>query len=508
MNKQGIKVLPVVLQHKEVERPSRRSLHLQAMAFLDVGLSGYGGLNNHRETITMAAVYAVLLNRTLVLPLMLPNPHTKPLPIEVMWDLRRLRRLVPVLVPGAEARTDEQALAAARTVGSSVVTATPWCCDVEAYDILGSSAASDRTPVLNFHAAGGWGFSMPYFAASLGSLVAAVVNCVRPDILRCASAIAVELQRSLRRQGGGMLHAIHLRLGGKVPCPLLECGECGMETRDLGGLQHRNCDCKKRIRGPAFVMTDHEQKSEDVSWLSTPEGTIRPERSWRDARRDAKLRGEVEWQDASATMMDAVDCGLAHGRYARGDGFYVATNQPSDEQVDQFAAGLRSRGLHVFRWRDLTAALANTSSGSDSSSYGDSDEFSGAAPAATATSASPTPALSLSHLDGMCVASLRGSIEASVLEQLLCARVPGRYLAHYVSSWDELVLHLRASRWRNGSVGSAEGRGQLALLESKLRVAFDGGRPPSLLRTALEGRCKRCHEFRPRAADRLDDAER
>ena len=445
------------------------------MVFLDVSLSGYGGLNNHRETITMASVYAVLLNRTLVLPRYLTSPHTKTLPIAVMWDLRRLRRLLPVIVLGT--KEPHEALAAARAAGGGALTATPWCCDVSAHDIVGSSAADDRAPILTFHAAGGWGFSKPYFAASLDSLVTAVINCVRADILRCASALALQLQQSLQRQGGGVLHAMHVRLGGKVPCPLLECGECGMETRDLGGLQHRNCDCKKQLRGPEQGLD--ASRAQGAVWLSTAEGAIRAEVSWRESRMEARLRGE-EWQDASATMVDAVDCGLAHGRYMRGDGFYVATNQPADAQIAQIASALRSRGLHVVRWRDLDAALG-------SPKQQPSDE-------------SNAPALSLiAHPEGACLAALQGDVDASVLEQLLCASVPGRYLAHYASSWDELVLHLRASRWRNGSVGSAEGRGQLALLESKLRVALDGGRPSSLLRTPLEGLCKRCHDFRPPA---------
>ena len=101
--------------------------------------------------------------------------------------------------------------------------------------------------------------------------------------------------------------------------------------------------------------------------------------------------------------------------------------------------------------------------------------------------------------------ALSGGVDPSTLEQLLCVRVPGRYLPHFVSSWDELVLQLRASRRRNGTMSSTEGRGQLALLESKLRVALDGSRPASLLRTTLEGRCKRCSVYR-RETSELDGA--
>eukprot|EP00966_Prymnesium_polylepis_P085545 1980567-Prymnesium_polylepis.2 len=53
-------------------------------------------------------------------------------------------------------------------------------------------------------------------------------------------------------------------------------------------------------------------------------------------------------------------------------------------------------------------------------------------------------------------------------------------------------------------MSSTEARGQLALLESKLRVALDGGRPASLLSTALEGRCKRCNAYRRETSERLD----
>ena len=172
-------------------------------------------------------------------------------------------------------------------------------------------------------------------------------------------------------------------------------------------------------------------------------------------------------------MIDAVDCGLVHGRYRMGDGFYVATEHPNDPQVKRYVAQLESRGLHAFRWGDILPSLGNRTE--------------------------PQPSSVEAPVDPSCTKALYEGVDPSLWEQLLCARAPGRYLAHFVSSWDELVLLLRASRQRDEAISSVEGRGELALLESKLRVALDGGRPETLERTELEGRCKRCHSFRPSA---------
>eukprot|EP00966_Prymnesium_polylepis_P085544 1980567-Prymnesium_polylepis.1 len=358
---------------------------------LSVGLSGYGGLNNHRETITAAAVYAIVLNRTLILPHALPNAHGRPVPLEGVWDLRRLRRLVPAILVGRRTPAPPHG-------GSSSVTAMPWCCDVDESDIRSSAAANDASPLLTFHAAGGWVFPTPYFAASLARLVGAIANCAVPQsLMRCASALAVRMQSALLERsafnaaqgagvssGGPLLHAAHLRLGGKVPCPLIECSECGMATRDLGGLQHRNCDCKKRVRPPPTA----------AGWSAGEEGSLGVETAWRDARSAAWRRGE-EWEEASASLIDAIDCGIAHGRYRRGDGFYVATNQPHDAQTEQLVEALHRREFRAFRWADLARPDADSSA---------RHEVGGrTTPTANASRAGDgAQLLSLDHLDSTC----------------------------------------------------------------------------------------------------------
>mmetsp|Transcript_279 Transcript_279/g.585 ORF Transcript_279/g.585 Transcript_279/m.585 type:complete len:128 (+) Transcript_279:165-548(+) len=106
---------------------------------------------------------------------------------------------------------------------------------------------------------------------------------------------------------------------------------------------------------------------------------------------------------------------------------------------------------------------------------------------------------SIPECDAILPETAKSSSRTSIIEQLICARAPGNYLGHFVSSWDELVLHLRASRRRMSRVTSEDGRGQLALFEAKVRVALDGGRPRATpLNPILEGRCKSCNVLQPK----------
>jgi hypothetical protein len=440
--------------------------------YLEVGLSQFGGLNNHREVITMAAVIASIVNRTLVLPALLPNAHARPLPIENMWDIPRLSRILPVVRANAIIRGD-------RSRSTPSIIATPWCCDVGADAIRSSEAVAEMqsTQLIKFECLGGWGFALPYFCASLRRLITAIINCVRHDLIRCAAAVASRLRPArLPQRGRGErlnneLHAVHMRVGGKSPCPLMECEECGMTTRQLGGFQHRNCDCKKpRSLGETPLgktpfrqtrqLREAHGKEWAADWSADGEGPILQETSWREARRDALARGETSWTESSASMLDAIECAIWRGQVRPGDAIYIATNQPKDGQVLHFTEGVEAFGLRVHTWSSLQTDLAN---------------------------AEP--------LETACQEALR-AIEPSVMEQLLCASAPGRYFAHFVSSWDELVLHLRSSRRRNGSMSVTDSRGQRDLFESKLRTALDGGRPLALTQTRLEGRsCNRCHSW-------------
>ena len=159
------------------------------------------------------------------------------------------------------------------------------------------------------------------------------------------------------------------------------------------------------------------------------------------------------------TMHDAMRCAATQGSMRAGDAIYVATNNASNAAVIEFMAAARSAGLTPFTFEPSL------------------------------------PALQTVH----CRAA-RAVASVSILEQMISASVTGTYLAHFISSWDELVLYMRASRSNSGDGPSK----QLKLFVTMARKAIDGERrlvgKRVFRQTAddIESTCKPCVHPRTR----------
>ena len=152
--------------------------------------------------------------------------------------------------------------------------------------------------------------------------------------------------------------------------------------------------------------------------------------SFHDSRPNARCTCRQK-NGQAVTMSDALTCAARQGRAKAGDAIYVATNNASDAAVVDFMSSARSLGLRAFTWSSSQRSLQ-------------------------------TPA---------CQAA-RSAISVSIVEQMICAAVTGNYFAHFISSWDELVLHMRASH----PGLHHEPRNQLELFVAMARKAIEGER--------------------------------
>lgn len=421
-----------------------------------------GGLNNHRQVLTVAAVLAIASNRTLVVPQQIPDPHGPLVIFDRLWDLQKLSRLVPLI-------TTKHSLGRTPPL---VLAARPWCCDLTAADIAASPVGS-ASEVVTFAPLAGWVWPLPYLAPSLRRLLAAVTNVVSDDLMACAKALVASLEarsrtRAAHERGCGgrraVLHAAHVRLGDKVACPMLQCEECGLVYRDLVGFKHRACDCK-RPGGPMQRGGDGPAE-------------LRP-RYWRSETRwgVSQVRNET-----NAEMGDAIECAVSRQRACAGDGVYIATNRPADSaEIQRLSSTLHEHGLRPLTWEVDLAPLLDQRKvvRADEHRPRPAEAAMKAASEKVRTAPRPTGGKrdATRGLREVCAPLFRddGSLDASAVsfvEQLVCAAVPGHFFAHFASSWSEFVLHLRATRRRNGAVTFSDALGELALHESKLRVAL------------------------------------
>mmetsp|Transcript_21859 Transcript_21859/g.58946 ORF Transcript_21859/g.58946 Transcript_21859/m.58946 type:complete len:621 (-) Transcript_21859:151-2013(-) len=423
------------------------------------------GMNNQRQALTMGAVVARVLNRTLVVPEnFAPSVHNhNPGRLDRAFDLGALQSLVPIT------RELPMALSAAAREGEhGVHRRVRWhagCCDISLADVLAASASPPRPgrvamagtlPV--FQAASGpavlslrpdYVYARPFFAEDLKPVVALVMRYgLRPARAPWdhASAVVDALRAHLIRQApqaqaararGPVLHALHMRVGDRCPYPLLECdSRIGLETRP--GERERMCDW-------TGVNRTHEHATQSPG-----------EAQHRRLRRDKSALAYADGgpPDTLASMLDAVALtALAvsptpPGEHARaaarvgafpprvlpGDGVYVATNMWREKSVQRLTRALVNAGLSVHSWESVHQGAGGQGPGSSGE----------AVPRELAQDANAR----------------------SLCEQLICAGADGAYFGAFPSSWDELVLHARTWLGKQGSGA------QLDLFEAKARAMF------------------------------------
>ena len=406
-----------------------------------MSLCGSGGMNNIRQVIIMSAVVASVLNRTLLLPRTLPNRHARPVATNKLWNVELLSRLLPAGAVIMPAGLEPSSLGP-----RARLSVNPWCCDVTADDIRSSPQVirSRFVPVVSLGSENCWVFPSTFFAPSLARLVRALSGCVRSDISRCAARLTARLDTRL--DGAGTLHAMHLRVGDKTPCPLLQCEDCGWVSRSLRGFQDNNCDCKWSNLSTAAGGSGSGRRSGAARPADgeAPPPQLSIEQYWRVALAGSRSGGQKETNailhERSPTMGEHVECAMRRSRVQRGDSVYVATNAVAVEaHVEQLTTHLGSLGVRRLTWGDLAPLLVEECPWLDANLTAD------------------------------------GSV-LSFMEQLLCANAPGHFFSHFYSSWDEQVLYLRTLllRYRASAVTTDDAIGQHALFSSKVRAALDG----------------------------------
>ena len=370
--RQGIVLGAALHQRSFARAPGTRYLIVD---FRTDGFRSVCGFNNQRQGLVAAAALSVILNRTLVLPdATLANKHDRaPLTTSRVWNLTKLRSILPGVELESALGTSLSSMPSAR------LRANPFCCHNAPGEISQFLAARNHVQLLRF--SGTWLIARPYFTRALWPVIQHISQAFSDHLLSCGRAVVSDL---LRKSKARVLHAVHMRTGDMVPCPLLDCEACGYHT--------------------ASSISFHDSRPGGKCLCRHKNGR-------------------------AVTMHEAMMCAATHGIMRAGDAIYVATNNASSAAVIDFMAVARSAGLKPLLWDP------------------------------------PLPALQTAT----CRAA-RAAASVSILEQMITAAATGTYLPHFISSWDELVLHLRASR----SSSDDGPRKQLKLFVAMARRALYG----------------------------------
>ena len=302
--------LPTTMPHSQLASPdASRGERYLSFDFPQVGF------NNQRQMLVVAGVLAYVLNRTLVLPrTSRGNSHDRrPIKLDELVSLRKMRRLLPAGVVlsanratgvPASARPNNPYLSLAMEAANEL-RANAWCCDNSAEDLVNSAAVSRQSNAQMLRMPGTWVYALPYFSGSLMPQVLAISAAVRSNLLRCAADAVARISNSSKRRYF-RVHALHMRVRDKRPCPLLDCEACGFHTRPERsfGPDNWRCMCRHRDGSPV-------------------------------------------------TQLDAIRCAVAARRVRRADLIYIATNNASDPQVRETIVSLRQMGLQTLLWDDL-----------------------------------------------------------------------------------------------------------------------------------------------------------
>lgn len=454
------------------------------------------GMNNQRQVLTMGALLALLLNRTLVVPrTFTPSVHNHAADslVDGCYDLDALGALVPLV------RTLPVELAA----DASATHKIRWragCCDITRADVelAASGARASAAPVV--HVLTDYVYARPFWHEEVRASLAGVMrNGLRPAPAVWAHAARILAAAREALPAGAALHALHMRVGDRCPFPLLSCdGSRQLRTRSgerermcehIGGLQppgakHRALSQQLSGKGDG----DAESAAGEAATERANERNSRAElRAARRAKRESRGRADGSLSSEAASgrtqhrssarswaqpqmdpsslvsMLDAVmldardgvasavasDSTAGGGMLRAGDGVYIATNQWRHKAVQRLSHALRAAGLHPLSWETLHARAVPIPEGLDAHGQ-------------------------------------------SVVEQVVCAQADGRYWGAFPSSWDELVLHARSWLGRPGAAA------ELALFERKAREMFEFDRAARAMRNrtrqprSSETSCHRC----------------
>eukprot|EP00965_Chrysotila_dentata_P052927 1755088-Pleurochrysis_carterae.AAC.3 len=257
--------------------------------YLQVPL-GDNGFNNQRTALMTAAVFARVLNRTLVMPEWFgQNKHAMPCRTDAIYDYQRLGEIVPLVKESSFRKS-------CAVGGASVASARAmvgYCCDVSATGIVSAQQRNDSSSnAKQLIVSIPWSWGAPYLDVSFDQTWYALALSIKPDFFSCASAIV----DGLLSEGSRTIHSMHFRAGDMSSSPLLDCGKCMLLTDDL------------------------------------TQACIHPN------------------TNTTAVLRDSLECALKHRQIVPGDALYVATNKP--ELLPSLERTLRSVvQLRLFSWQ-------------------------------------------------------------------------------------------------------------------------------------------------------------
>lgn len=186
----------------------------------------------------------------------------------------------------------------------------------------------------------------------------------------------------------------------------------------------------------------------------------------------------------AAGWADAVSCAISRGEIRTGESIYIATNLNSTSFHKPLRSTHNWRGQDDSGYHELLSLLST-------------HNFKVLTWADVVGSAKACPGI-----------DLHNGYMVSVVEQHICGVVPGSFLPHFPSSWDEYALSLRYRRSRHHGPAAA----QLKLLDEMFRRGIQTRRDAPNASTALNSAalalmenkfrevdlkigCPRCHDW-------------